>query len=169
MRSSPNVERSRRCTGKAIWDGAPSCIKMTGVPCRACSSGIILFCNSAAYRWPVTETVLKPVFVTSSEKKWTSYEISSEASPDCHFRLLQRYLKQMHLEFLWSTRQLWVLTAPESVIRFICPKNNMKTVVLLFHPIEYQIRKILARVEVRRFKFLLMLQFVLILFQDYSH
>ena len=51
MRSSPNVERSRHYTNRAIWGSAPSCIKLTVWSCcRACSSGITLVCKSAAYR-----------------------------------------------------------------------------------------------------------------------
>ena len=70
MRSSPIVERRGRCTGRAIWDGALSCIKVAvQCTCRACNSRTMLFSNSATYRWPVTETLLKPVFVTSSKKK----------------------------------------------------------------------------------------------------
>ncbi|GFR13555.1 hypothetical protein TNCT_39391 [Trichonephila clavata] len=45
-------------------------------------------------------------------------------------------------------------------MRFICPKHSVKPVVLLFHFIEYQFRKLSARFEVRRFQFLVMLQLV---------
>ena len=74
---------------------------------------------------------------------------------------------------------MWSLCDPHSTIagvnsvreyemRFICPKHSLKTVVLLFHFIECQIRKILTRVEVRRFQFFVLLQFAGILFQGYS-
>ncbi|GIX75777.1 hypothetical protein CDAR_220941 [Caerostris darwini] len=53
-------------------------------------------------------------------------------------------------------------------MRFICPKHSVKPIVLLFHLIEYQIRKTSARVEARRLQFLLMLQLVGIPFQSYS-
>ncbi|GFY44083.1 hypothetical protein TNIN_456141 [Trichonephila inaurata madagascariensis] len=53
-------------------------------------------------------------------------------------------------------------------MRFICPKHRVKPVVLLFHFIEYQIHKISARVEVRRFHFMVMLQLVGIPSQSYS-
>ena len=66
---SPNAECSRRYTDRAIWGVAPCTIKVTvWSTCCACSSGIILFCNRAAYRWPETETVLQSVFVTSLKK-----------------------------------------------------------------------------------------------------
>ncbi|GIY65275.1 hypothetical protein CEXT_148951 [Caerostris extrusa] len=53
-------------------------------------------------------------------------------------------------------------------MRFICPKHSVKPIVLLFHLIEYQIRKTSGRIEVTRFLFLLMLQLVGIPFQNYS-
>ena len=113
----------------------------------------------------MTETVLKPVFVTSS-KIWTNYEISSEATPDCHFRLMQGYFSKS----IWSfcsphLTVVGVNSARECEIRFICPKHRVKPVVLLFHLVEYQIHKILARVEVRRFQYLVMLQLVGLPFQ----
>ena len=64
-----------------------------------------------------------------------------------------------------QTRHLWLLTTPESVK---CPKHSVKPFVRLFHLAEYQIRKILAEVEVRRFQFLIMLKLVGIPFQGYS-
>ena len=45
-------------------------------------------------------------------------------------------------------------------MRFICPKHSVKSVVLLFHLTEHQFRRTLARVEVRRFQFLVMLTLV---------
>ncbi|GIY89526.1 hypothetical protein CEXT_350631 [Caerostris extrusa] len=41
-----------------------------------------------------------------------------------------------------------VNSARESEMRVICPKHSVKPIVLLFHLIEYQIRKTSARVEV---------------------
>ncbi|GFU82931.1 hypothetical protein TNCV_2967501 [Trichonephila clavipes] len=74
---------------------------------------------------------------------------------------------------------MWIFCGPHSTIvgvnrakewerRFICPKQSVKPVVLLLHLIEYQTRKLLARVEVRRFQFLVMLQLVGLLSQSYS-
>ena len=55
----------------------------------------------------------------------------------------------------------------EGEMCFICPKQIVKPVMLLFHLTEYQIHKVLARVEVRRFQFLVILQFVWIPLQGY--
>ncbi|GIY44346.1 hypothetical protein CEXT_162941 [Caerostris extrusa] len=67
-----------------------------------------------------------------------------------------------------ARERVGVNSSREREMRFICPKHSVKPIVLLFHLIEYQIRKTSARVEVRRFQFLLMLQLVWIPFQSYS-
>ena len=56
----------------------------------------------------------------------------------------------------------------ESEIRFICLKHSVKLVVLLFHFTEYQIRKTLAKVDVRRIQFFVLLQLVGMPFEGYS-
>ena len=85
----------------------------------------------------------------------------SEATPDCHFKLLQWYFKKCMWSFCGPhSTNVGVNSAREYYICFICLKHSVKPVVLLFLLIEYQIRKLLVRVEVRRFQFFVMLQLV---------
>ena len=117
MQFSHNVECSRSFTSRTVWGAAASCIKMTvWRACRAYSSAIILFYNSAAYRWPVKEFVSKPVFVTSSEKK-NGQIMKSPAKPYQTVTLCCcKSTSKMDLEFLRSfTWQLWVSTTPEKM------------------------------------------------------
>ncbi|GFT95395.1 hypothetical protein TNCV_3326661 [Trichonephila clavipes] len=114
----------------------------------------------------MTETILKPVCVNSSKEM--DQEISSEATPD-YLRLLQGYLNKCIWIFCGPhSTMMGVNSSRECGIRFICPNHSLKPVVLPCSLIEYQIRKISSRVEVRRFQFLVMLQLVGIQSQSYS-
>ena len=102
-------------------------------------------------------------------KKRNKCEISSEATPGCHFRLLQWYLNKCIWSFCGPHLTMGINSTRVFEMRFICPKLILKPVVLLFYLTKYQICKILARVEVRRFLFLTMLKLAGIPFQGYSH
>ncbi len=83
--------------------------------------------------------------------------------------LLQGYLNKCTWIFCGSHSTIvGVNSVSEFEMCVICPKHSVKPVVLLFHLIEYKIRKILTRVDVKRFQFLVLLQLVEIPFQGYS-
>ena len=103
------------------------------------------------------------------EEKWTNYEISCGATPDYHFKLLQCYLNKCMWSFCGPhLTNVGVSSTREYDTGFIWVQHIVKPVVLLFHFIDYQIRKILTGVKVRSVQFFVMLQLVGIPFQGYS-
>ena len=79
------------------------------------------------------------------------------------------YLKKRMWSFYGPhSTTVCVSRATECKMHFVRSKHKVKSVVLFFYLTECQICKILARVDVRRFQFLVMLQLVGVTFQGYS-